>query len=311
MGLAMEQARLASEHGDVPIGAVILDAAGSVVAAAGNERELRGDPTAHAEIVAIREAARRLKAVAADRSHPGGDARAVHDVRRARWCWPGSPGWSSARTTPRRGAVASLFDVVRDARLNHRVDVRGGIREAECGDLLQEVLRRAADPGATLTADLVAPPEFAAVGDGLHGPCKSDGSATGDPDSRTARSFGNLPGGGVSERPKERASKAREGESLRGFKSRRHRQLARPNAGPTARWAPAVLAVVSMWSQSLNSLDSERTSWRPPTSAATGSRLRSGSCSTNLVARSPRAVASSWSSAPSRRARPRARPAWL
>ena len=61
MRLALDQASAAAEHGDVPIGAVILDPAGKVIAVAGNQRELYGDPTAHAEILVIREAARQLK----------------------------------------------------------------------------------------------------------------------------------------------------------------------------------------------------------------------------------------------------------
>ena len=137
MGLAMEQARLAAGHGDVPIGAVVLDAAGSVVAAAGNERELRGDPTAHAEIVAIREAARQLGQWRLT------DHTLVVTLEPCTMCAGAVVLARVARLVfgaydPKAGAVASLFDVVRDARLNHRVDVRGGIREAECGDLLQE-----------------------------------------------------------------------------------------------------------------------------------------------------------------------------
>ena len=61
MRLALDQARMAARHGDVPVGAVIVDQAGSVLAAAGNEREIRHDPTAHAEILVLREASRRLR----------------------------------------------------------------------------------------------------------------------------------------------------------------------------------------------------------------------------------------------------------
>jgi tRNA(adenine34) deaminase len=60
MRLALDQARMAAMHGDVPVGAVVVDQGGSVLAAAGNEREVRHDPTAHAEILVLREAARRL-----------------------------------------------------------------------------------------------------------------------------------------------------------------------------------------------------------------------------------------------------------
>jgi len=60
MRLALDQARMAAMHGDVPVGAVLVDQAGSALAAAGNEREVRHDPTAHAEILVLREAARRV-----------------------------------------------------------------------------------------------------------------------------------------------------------------------------------------------------------------------------------------------------------
>jgi tRNA(adenine34) deaminase len=137
MGLALDQARTAASHGDVPIGAVVLDPTGAVVAAAGNERELHQDPTAHAEVVALRAAAQRL-----------GEWRLVDHtlVVTLEPCTMCAGAAVLARVgrlvfgayDPKAGAVASLFDVVRDPRLNHRLDVRGGILEAECGDLLRE-----------------------------------------------------------------------------------------------------------------------------------------------------------------------------
>jgi tRNA(adenine34) deaminase len=137
MRLALEQARLATDHGDVPIGAVVLDPAGAVVAAAGNQRELDGDPTAHAEILALREAAVALG------SWRLLDHTLVVTLEPCTMCAGALVLARVARLVfgsydPKAGAVASLFDVVRDPRLNHRVDVRGGILEAECGALLTE-----------------------------------------------------------------------------------------------------------------------------------------------------------------------------
>ena len=137
MRLALDQARLAALHGDVPIGAVVLDPAGAVVAAAGNERELAGDPTAHAEVLVLREAA------AAVGSWRLTDHTLVVTLEPCTMCAGALVLARVARLVfgcydPKAGAVASLFDVVRDTRLNHRVDVRGGILEAECGALLTE-----------------------------------------------------------------------------------------------------------------------------------------------------------------------------
>jgi tRNA(adenine34) deaminase len=137
MQLALEQARLAADHGDVPIGAVILNPFGEVVAAAGNQRELAGDPTAHAEMLVLREAA----AVAG--SWRLIDHTLVVTLEPCTMCAGALVLARVARLVfgaydPKAGAVASLFDVVRDPRLNHRVDVRGGILEAECGGLLSD-----------------------------------------------------------------------------------------------------------------------------------------------------------------------------
>jgi len=137
MRLALDQGRAAAASGDVPIGAVVLDPAGQVVAAAGNEREQTHDPTAHAEVLALRSAAQRL-----------GQWRLIDHtlVVTLEPCTMCAGALVLARISrlvfgaydPKAGAVASLFDVVRDPRLNHRVDVRGGIMAADCGRLLQE-----------------------------------------------------------------------------------------------------------------------------------------------------------------------------
>jgi tRNA(adenine34) deaminase len=137
MLLALDQARLAAGHGDVPVGAVVLDQAGDVLAAAGNEREIRHDPTAHAELLALREASRRL------RSWRLTGLTLVVTLEPCTMCAGALVLARVARLVfgafdPKAGAVSSLFDVVRDPRLNHRVDVRGGVLEAECSALLKD-----------------------------------------------------------------------------------------------------------------------------------------------------------------------------
>ena len=137
MRLALQHARHAADHGDVPIGAVVLDPAGAVVAAAGNQRELARDPTAHAEILVLREAAAALG------SWRLTDHTLVVTLEPCTMCAGALVLARVARLVfgaydPKAGAVASLFDVVRDPRLNHRVDVRGGILDAECGALLTD-----------------------------------------------------------------------------------------------------------------------------------------------------------------------------
>jgi tRNA(adenine34) deaminase len=121
----------------VPIGAVVVDAAGRELAAAVNAREADGDPTAHAEILALRAAAR----VHADGWRLGGCTLAV-TVEPCTMC---AGALVLARVDrvvfgawePRSGAVGSLWDVVRDRRLTHRPEVVGGVREAECAALLE------------------------------------------------------------------------------------------------------------------------------------------------------------------------------
>jgi tRNA(adenine34) deaminase len=137
MRLALDQARLASMHDDVPVGAVVIDEAGSLLAAAGNEREIRHDPTAHAELLALREASRQL------RSWRLTGLTLVVTLEPCTMCAGALVLARIARLIfgafdPKAGAVSSLFDVVRDPRLNHRVEVRGGVLEAECGALLKD-----------------------------------------------------------------------------------------------------------------------------------------------------------------------------
>jgi tRNA(adenine34) deaminase len=137
MLLALEHARLAARHGDVPVGAVVIDQAGNVLAAAGNEREIRHDPTAHAELLALREASRRLQ------SWRLTGLTLVVTLEPCTMCAGALVLARVARLVfgafdPKAGAVSSLFDVLRDPRLNHHVEVRGGVLEAECSALLKD-----------------------------------------------------------------------------------------------------------------------------------------------------------------------------
>lgn len=137
MRRALAEASAAEAHGDVPIGAVILGPDGELLAAAGNERELTGDPTAHAEVVAIRRAAERL-----------GEWRLtgctlVVTLEPCTMCAGAIVGARIEHLVfgafdEKAGAVASLWDVVRDPRLNHRPAVTSGVLEAECGQILAD-----------------------------------------------------------------------------------------------------------------------------------------------------------------------------
>ncbi|GEM29335.1 tRNA-specific adenosine deaminase [Nocardia neocaledoniensis NBRC 108232] len=126
---------------DVPVGAVVFDAEGRELARATNAREALGDPTAHAEVLALRAAA----AVHGDGWRLEGATLAV-TLEPCTMC---AGALVLARVgkvvfgawEPKTGAVGSLWDVVRDRRLNHRPEVRGGILEAECAALLDEFFR--------------------------------------------------------------------------------------------------------------------------------------------------------------------------
>jgi tRNA(adenine34) deaminase len=121
---------------DVPVGAVILDADGVPVARAGNRREAAGDPTAHAEMEAIRQAARALGSrrldgctIVVTLEPCTMCAGAVVLARLARLVY--------GAADPKAGAAGSLWDVLRDRRLGHTPEVIGGVLGAECGALLQ------------------------------------------------------------------------------------------------------------------------------------------------------------------------------
>jgi tRNA(adenine34) deaminase len=138
MRLALGEARLAGEEADdVPVGAVILDEAGVVIARARNRREADRDPTAHAEIVAIRQAARALG------SWRLTDLTLVVTLEPCTMCAGAVTAARLARLVygaedPRAGAAGSLWDVLRDTRLNHRPEVIGGVLAGECGAVLRD-----------------------------------------------------------------------------------------------------------------------------------------------------------------------------
>jgi tRNA(adenine34) deaminase len=133
---ALELAHAATTTGDVPIGAVIVDAEGQELATAGNAREALGDPTAHAEILVLRTAAAVLGQWRLD-----GCTLAV-TVEPCTMC-AGAIGLARVSRLvfgawePRTGAVGSLWDVLRDRRLNHRPEVVGGVLGARCAGLLE------------------------------------------------------------------------------------------------------------------------------------------------------------------------------
>ena len=135
MRLALAEATAALEHGDVPIGAVVVRD-GEVLAAARNERELRGDPTAHAEVLALRAAAE-----AAGTWRLGG-ATVYVTLEPCPMCAGALVLARVARLVygpqdPRAGAAYSLYNVVQDPRLNHSVDVTTGVLEEECATVLR------------------------------------------------------------------------------------------------------------------------------------------------------------------------------
>ena len=130
----------AGAHGDVPVGAVVLDEAGAVVGEGANRREADVDPTAHAEVLALRAAARALGRWRLD------GCTLVVTLEPCTMC---AGALVLARVDrlvlgawdEKAGATGSVRDVVRDGRLNHRVEVVPGVRETECGAVLEEFFR--------------------------------------------------------------------------------------------------------------------------------------------------------------------------
>jgi tRNA(adenine34) deaminase len=134
---ALAVAREALARGEVPIGAVVLDPVGALIASAHNERELGHDPTAHAEVLALRRAGEALGSWRLD-----GCTLAV-TLEPCTMCAGAMVLARVARVVfgawdPKAGAVGSLWDVMRDRRLNHRPAVASGVNEAECSALLAD-----------------------------------------------------------------------------------------------------------------------------------------------------------------------------
>jgi tRNA(adenine34) deaminase len=136
MRLAVREAQRALEHDDVPIGAVIVRE-GEVIGAAHNERELRADPTAHAEVLALREASRAvgswrvLESVLYVTLEPCAMCAGAIVLGRV-------PRVVYGCTDPKAGAAGSVLDVLGEPRLNHRPEVAGGLLAGECAALLHE-----------------------------------------------------------------------------------------------------------------------------------------------------------------------------
>lgn len=138
MGLALDEARLALGHDDVPIGAVVVrDADGAVLGRGHNERELLQDPTAHAEVLALREAAaalgtwRVLGCTLVVTLEPCAMCAGAIVLSRV-------PRVVYGCADPKAGAAGSVLDVLAEPRLNHRPEVVPGVRAEECAGLLRD-----------------------------------------------------------------------------------------------------------------------------------------------------------------------------
>ncbi|MDT7548499.1 MAG: tRNA(adenine34) deaminase [Actinomycetota bacterium] len=136
MLLALEQADLAAGGGDVPVGAVVVAPDGVVLAAAHNEREAAGDPTAHAEVLALRRAAATVDGWRLE------GCTLVVTLEPCAMCSGAAVLARVARIVygaadPKAGAAGSVWDLVRDRRLNHRPEVVAGVLAAECEEQLR------------------------------------------------------------------------------------------------------------------------------------------------------------------------------
>jgi tRNA(adenine34) deaminase len=141
MRAALEEARLASAKGEVPVGCVIVDASGRVLARGHNGREEMADPTAHAEVVALREAAARALTW-----HLEG-ATAYVTLEPCAMCAGALVHARVSRVVygckdPKGGAIDTMFGIGRDARLNHRFEVVSGVLEEECAQTLRQFFAR-------------------------------------------------------------------------------------------------------------------------------------------------------------------------
>ena len=134
MHMALDEARLAPAHGDVPVGALVV-IGGSVVASRHNERESSGDPTAHAEVLALRDAAETTGSWRLD------GATVVVTLEPCPMCAGALVNGRIARVVygvadPKAGAVGSLYNLASDPRLNHGYSVEHGVLAEDCAELL-------------------------------------------------------------------------------------------------------------------------------------------------------------------------------
>ncbi|UTT40193.1 tRNA adenosine(34) deaminase TadA [Glutamicibacter mishrai] len=146
MDLALDEARAALATDDVPIGAVIISPEGQVLATGRNEREAIKDPTAHAEVVAIRNAVRALEERGEDDGWRLADCTLVVTLEPCAMCAGAIvlsriPKLVFGAWDEKAGACGSVFDIVREPRLNHWVEVYSRVKERECADLLREFFR--------------------------------------------------------------------------------------------------------------------------------------------------------------------------
>ena len=135
MGRALDLAAAAARAGDVPVGAVGVSPTGEGIGEGRNLREVEGDPTAHAEVVALRAAARAMGEWRLE------DCTLVVTLEPCPMCAGALMLSRISRLVlgawdPKLGATGSVWDLVRDRRATHRVEVVGGVREAECSQVL-------------------------------------------------------------------------------------------------------------------------------------------------------------------------------
>lgn len=146
MDLALAQAHEALKTDDVPIGAVIISPTGELLATGRNEREAIKDPTAHAEVVAIRNAVKALEAQGQADGWRLSDCTLVVTLEPCAMCAGAIvlsriPKLVFGAWDEKAGACGSVFDIVREPRLNHWVEVYSRVKEQECGDLLRDFFR--------------------------------------------------------------------------------------------------------------------------------------------------------------------------
>ncbi len=135
MRMALKEAQKAQNEGEVPVGAIVVDKNGTIVAKAHNQSIARNDPTAHAEILALRKAGARLK------NYRLAECILVVTVEPCPMC-AGAAVWSRIKALvfgardERYGACGSVFQIANSPKLNHRPEIVGGILEHECAGLM-------------------------------------------------------------------------------------------------------------------------------------------------------------------------------